>query len=109
MKSARQLRKTVYVIPVALSAVSAPSAALAAWCKSVRSLPIYLLVRRTDLNGTTLSPQGIMSKLKDTYGHLDVHFSVLSEKHNRMLICVSSSKEITQSEKVHWYRGPGST
>jgi len=48
----------------------------------------------------TMSPQGIISKLKDFYGHLGVASSVVSEKRNRMLICVSLSSETTPSVKT---------
>jgi hypothetical protein len=110
MKSERQGSRIAYTIRVPLSAVVAPHAVVEKWLKSVNLLPIYLLIPRRNLEGAvTMSAQGITSKLRDTYGALGVVFSVLSEKHNRMLICASSSKEITPSEKEASPSGQPST
>lgn len=91
--------KIAWVTRVPLGAVSAPNAALETLLKNVSTRSIYLLIRRTDLSGNKMSAQGILSKLRDTYGKIGVAFSVISEKHDRMLIYASSSSVTTPSEK----------
>jgi len=123
MPSERQLRKIAYRIQVPLSAVSAFNAVLARWLKSTHLLPIYLsvpykgIVRATAETGgagidgmqVKMSPQGIISSARATYGHLGVVFSVVSEKPNRILICASLSSETTPLVKEASPTGQPST
>lgn len=109
MKSARQARKIAWVIRVPLGTVDAYNVTLAEWLQNTSIHPIYMLVRSPDLTGKTMSFQGIISKLRDTYGHLGVRFSVVSTKRGRMLISASSLKETTKLEPQHLPDGPPSS
>lgn len=90
-----------YVIPLRLETVYAPNAVLMEWLQSIHTRPIslYLLIRPTadEFRVVGFQPQVIISRLRDTYGQTNVAFSVLSEKHGRMLISVSLRKEIIES------------
>lgn len=98
--SGRQDRKIAWITRVPHGAVSVFNAVLAAWLNDVRLLPIYLLIRLTDWSsGETLQPQVIISRLRDIYRQINVDFSVVSEKHGRMLISVSSSNPPAEPAK----------
>lgn len=101
-KSDAAPKRTAYVIPLRLEMVYAPNAILAEWLQSIhtRQISLYLLVRPTLEERQILGfrPQAIISRLRDTYAQTGVVFSVLSEKHCRMLICASSRKETTESQ-----------
>ncbi len=109
MQSEKQHRKIAWLIRVPLGAVDARNATLIQWLKNTSIHPTYMLIQSPDLTGRKMSHQGIISNLRATYADQDVHFSVISEKRGRMLISVSSSKEITKSEKEHWFHGLRST
>lgn len=105
--SARQDRKIAWVTRVPLGMVSVRNAVLAEWLSSTATLPTYLLLRSPDpVSGEKMSHGGIISKLRVTYADLGVRFSVTSKRPDRILICVSSSKETTKLEPEPSSPGP---
>ena len=100
-KSGDAPKQIAYVIPLRLETVYVKNATLEAWLQSTHTRPIslYLLVKPTaeELHVAGFKPQVITSRLRDTYGQTGVVFSVLSEKHGRMLISVSSPRLTIES------------
>lgn len=94
-------KRTAYIIPVRLETVYARNAVLEQWLLDTHTRPIslYLLIKPTpeELKIIGFRPQAIISRLRDSYERTGVVFSVLSERHGRMLICVSSPKRTTES------------
>lgn len=95
-------KRIAYVIPLRLETVYVKNAILEEWLQSTHTRPIslFLLVRPTaeEFRAAGFRPQAIISKLRDIYGQTGAAFSVLSEKHGRMLISVLSRKETTGSQ-----------
>jgi hypothetical protein len=107
MQSGKPDPKIVWTMKVPLGPVSAFNAALGKWLSDIATPRTYLFLRSPcPVSGERMSNQGIISKLRGTYGHLGVHFSVISEKPGRMLICASLSKETTKSEPPLLPDGP---
>lgn len=93
-------KQIAFVIHARYETVYVKDARLEKWLQSTHTSPIslYILIKPTAEERQILGfrPQVIISKLRATYQQTGVRFSVLSEKHGRMLICVSSSKRTTE-------------
>lgn len=75
--------------------------------RSERTRRIYLLVQpprvfnlpeNRYVHGALADTQYIMSRLRAIYGQTGARFSVVSEKHGRLLICASLSSATTESQ-----------
>jgi hypothetical protein len=107
-------KRIAYVIPVRLEMVYVKNAILKEWLQSIHTRPIslYLLVKPTpeETKAIGFYPQVIMSRLRATYGQIGVAYSVLCERHGRMLICVSSARETIESPpNIPLSPGPGNS
>jgi hypothetical protein len=87
---ARPQSKIAWLIRATLLTAVAEDVALTKWLQSDTTRPTYLLFRKAGM-----SPQVIISKLRGIYGPRGVHFSVLSEKPGRLVICAWCCNETT--------------